>query len=79
MSSNTIIDMVLPVRDENSICKLPCPLHTVPGGGLIPQTGKLLSGLIHTQSTSCDSLVLQAAVTPAAQGQRVLVVVGGER
>eukprot|EP00092_Neocalanus_flemingeri_P024871 GFUD01026967.1.p1 GENE.GFUD01026967.1~~GFUD01026967.1.p1 ORF type:complete len:244 (-),score=101.96 GFUD01026967.1:55-786(-) len=81
MSLNTILDLVLPVRDENSRCKLPCPAQTVPGGGLIPQTGQLLSGLIYTQeqSCSCDSLVLQAAVSPASQGQKVLVVVGGER
>lgn len=79
MSSSTIMDLVMPVRDENSRCKLPCPVKTVAGGGLIPQTGQLCSGLIYTQSGSCDSLVLQAAVTTAAQGQRVLVILGGER
>ena len=44
---------------------------------MIPKAGQLYSGLICTQSGSCDSLVLQGAVTPtAAQGQRVLVFLG---
>ena len=40
---------------------------------------QLFLGLIYTQSGSCDSLILQLAVTPAAQGQRVLVILGEER
>lgn len=79
MGSSTILDLVMPVREENSRSKLPCTVKIVAGGGLIPQTGELSSGLIYTQSASCDSLVLQAAVTTAAQGQRVLVILGGER
>ena len=69
----------MPVRDENTMCKLPLLVKTVAGGGLVPQIGQLSSGLIYTQSGSCDSLVLQAAVTTAAQGQRVLVILGEER
>ena len=47
-------------------------MKTVPGGGLIPQAGQLYSGLIYTQSGSCDRLVLLGAVTPTAKGQRLL-------
>jgi hypothetical protein len=79
MSSSAIIDLVMPVRDENTRCKLPCPVKTVAGVGLILQTGQLCSGLIYTQSGSYDSLVFQAAVTTASRGQRVLVILGGER
>ena len=45
----------------------------------IPQIRQFFLGLIYTQSGSCDSLILQLAVTPAAQGQRVLVILGEER
>jgi hypothetical protein len=81
MSSSAIIDLVMPVRDENTRCKLPYPVKTVAGVGLILQTGQLCSGLIYTQSGSYDSLVFQAAVTTASfsRGQRVLVILGGER
>ena len=69
----------MPVRDANIRCKLPCPVKTVAGGGLILQTGQLCPGLRYTQAGSCDSLVLQAAVTTASRGQKVLVILGGDR
>ena len=45
----------------------------------IPQIRQLFLGLIYTQSGSCDSLDLQLAVPPAAQGLRVLLILGEER
>ena len=38
MSSSTIMGLVMPARDQNRWFKLPRPVKTVPGGGLIPQT-----------------------------------------
>jgi hypothetical protein len=63
MSFSTIMDLVMPEQ----LVKAVLPVKTVFGG----ESPRFVSFVQdYTQSGSCGRLVLQAAVTPAAQGQK---------
>jgi len=78
MGNGSILDLVMPIRDEVGVCKLPCPLRTLSGCGLVTPNN-VNSGLVYTKTCTCASLVLQAAVTSAARGHKVLIIMGGDR
>jgi len=79
MSGSTILDLVMPIIDDVGVCKLPCPVRTIAGGGIVSTPSNVCSGLVYTKTCDYDSIVLQAAVTSAARGQKVLVIMGGHR
>ena len=79
MSNVSIMDLIMPLKDDSGQCKIPCSFHSRSGGGLFPLTGQILTGLIYTEMSHYDSFVLQSAVSIASRGKDALVVVGGER
>ena len=79
MGSSSILDLVMPIIDDAGACKLPCPVSTIAGGGMVSIHSNVCSGLIYTKTCSYDSIVLQAAVTSAARGHKVLIIMGEHR
>jgi len=79
MVSGSILDLVMPIVDDAGACKLPYPVSTIAGGGMVTTHSNVCSGLIYTKACSYDSIVLQAAVTSAARGHKVLVIMGEHR
>ena len=79
MGNGTILDLVMPIIDDVGVCKLPCPVRTISGAGVVSTPSNVCSGLVYTKTCSYDSIVLQAAVTSAARGKKVLVIMGGHR